>query len=49
MPITLGHYWKNVFSRHGDIISVKKNNRDELIFQIEKITKTHFKSVDWRI
>ena len=49
MPITRGHYWKNVFSRHDDIISVKKNNHDELIFQIEKITKTHFKSVDWRI
>ena len=49
MPITLGHYWENVFSRHGDIISVKKNNHDELIFQLEKITKTHFKSVDWRV
>jgi len=48
MPITLGHYWENIYSRHGDIISVK-NNRDELIFQLEKYTKTHFNPVDWII
>jgi len=48
MPITLGHYFEEVYSRHDDGKHVE-NKYNELISQVEKITQTEFNSKDWRV